>query len=30
MDVWYMTGDKEKYKEYLASVITRRLNGDLS
>ena len=30
MDVWYMTGDKEKYKAYLASVITRRLNGDLS
>ena len=30
MDVWYMTGDKEKYKEYLASIITRRLNGDLS
>jgi hypothetical protein len=30
IDVWYMTGDKEKYKEYLASVITRRLNGDLS
>jgi hypothetical protein len=30
MDVWYLTGDKEKYKEYLASVITRRLNGDLS
>jgi thiol-disulfide isomerase/thioredoxin len=30
MDVWYLTGDKEKYKAYLASVITRRLNGDLS
>jgi hypothetical protein len=30
MDVWYMAGDKEKYKAYLASVITRRLNGDLS
>jgi hypothetical protein len=30
MDVWYLTGNKEKYKAYLASVITRRLNGDLS
>jgi hypothetical protein len=30
MDVWYLTGDKEKYKAYLTSVIARRLNGDLS
>jgi hypothetical protein len=30
MDVWYLTGDKEKYKAYLTSMITRRLNGDLS
>jgi thiol-disulfide isomerase/thioredoxin len=30
MDVWYLTGDKEKYKAYLASTISKRLNGDLS
>jgi thiol-disulfide isomerase/thioredoxin len=30
MDVWYLTGDREKYKAYLAGVITKRLNGDLS
>jgi hypothetical protein len=30
MDVWYLTGDKEKYPAYLASVISKRLNGDLS
>jgi hypothetical protein len=30
MDVWYLTGDKEKYKAYLTNVITRRLNGDLT
>jgi hypothetical protein len=30
MDVWYLTGDKEKYKTYLAGVISKRLNGDLS
>jgi hypothetical protein len=30
MDVWYLTGNKEKYQAYLASVISKRLNGDLS
>ncbi len=30
MDVWYLTGDKEKYKTYLAGVISKRLNGDLT
>ena len=30
MDVWYLTGDKEKYTAYLTGVISRRLNGDLS
>ena len=30
MDVWYLTGDKEKYKAYLTNVISRRLNGDLT
>jgi hypothetical protein len=30
MDVWYLTDDKEKYQAYLASVISKRLNGDLS
>ena len=30
LDVWYLTGDEEKYKAYLTNVITRRLNGDLS
>jgi thiol-disulfide isomerase/thioredoxin len=30
LDVWYLTGDKEKYKAYLAGVIARRMNGDLS
>jgi hypothetical protein len=30
LDVWSLTDDKERYKAYLASVITRRLNGDLS
>lgn len=30
LDVWSLTEDKEKYKAYLASVINRRLNGDLS
>ncbi len=30
MDVWYLTGDKEKYKTYLSGVIARRLNGDIS
>ena len=29
MEVWYLTGDKEKYKAYLAGVIAKRLNGDL-
>ncbi len=30
MDVWYLTGDEEKYKTYLTGVISKRLNGDLS
>ena len=30
MDVWYLSGDKEKYKTYLTGVISKRLNGDLS
>lgn len=30
MDIWYLTGDKEKYKTYLAGVISKRLNGDLT
>ncbi len=30
LDVWSLTDDKERYKAYLAGVITRRLNGDLS
>jgi hypothetical protein len=30
LDVWYLTGDEEKYKTYLAGVISKRLNGDLS
>jgi hypothetical protein len=30
MDVWYLTGDKEKYKTYLTGIISKRLNGDLS
>jgi thiol-disulfide isomerase/thioredoxin len=30
LDVWYLTGDKEKYKAYLAGIIARRMNGDLS
>ena len=29
MDVWYLTGDKEEYKAYLARTIANRLNGDL-
>ncbi len=30
MNVWHLTGDKEKYKAYLAGTISKRLNGDLS
>ncbi|MEI7856359.1 MAG: nitrophenyl compound nitroreductase subunit ArsF family protein [Methanomicrobiales archaeon] len=30
LDVWYLTGDKERSRAYLASVITRRLGGDLA
>ena len=28
--VWYMTGNKTQYKEYLKGVISQRLAGDLS
>ena len=30
MDVWYLTGEKEKYNFYLTGLISKRLNGDLS
>ncbi|MEI7857545.1 MAG: nitrophenyl compound nitroreductase subunit ArsF family protein [Methanomicrobiales archaeon] len=30
MDVWYLTGEKEKYNFYLTALISKRLNGDLS
>jgi thiol-disulfide isomerase/thioredoxin len=30
MDVWYLTGDKARYKAYLAGIISERLNGDRS
>jgi hypothetical protein len=30
MDVWYLTGEKERYNFYLTTLISKRLNGDLS
>jgi thiol-disulfide isomerase/thioredoxin len=30
MDVWYLTGDKEKYKAYLARTISESLGGNPS
>ena len=30
MDVWYLTGEKERYNFYLTALISKRLNGDLS